>query len=172
MYNEIMPGLTVDGGGQLALGGCRLTELAAEYGTPVYVLDERTLLDNCRAFTGAMARCYGENFTIAYASKALACKEIYRMMAREGMGIDVVSGSELYTALAAGFPADRVYFHGNYKTAGEISYGLEVGVRRFVVDNLEELRTLNELAGQRGRRVDIAVRLTPDRKSTRLNSSH
>ncbi|MCL2547240.1 MAG: diaminopimelate decarboxylase [Oscillospiraceae bacterium] len=158
---KIMPALDVNVAGNLTLGGCDLEKIANEYGTPAYVMDENTIVNNCRAFTGALQKHYGDNFTVAYASKALTCKEIYRIMVRENMGIDVVSGGELYTALEAGFPAGRVYFHGNNKSPEEIDFGLTVGIRRFVVDNLEELHLLNELASKRGITADIAVRIRP-----------
>jgi len=161
LEQTIMPAIGVAGNGNLTLGGCDLNDIVNEYGTPVYVMDEETIVKNCRAFQNALVKHYGDNFTVAYASKALACMEIYRIMARENMGIDVVSGGELHTALASGFPVDRIYFHGNNKTPEEIDFGLTVGIHRFVVDNLEELHLLNKLACKRRLCVDIAVRIRP-----------
>ncbi len=158
---QIMPALGVNDAGHLTLGGCDTVALAEQFGTPCYVMDEATIVANCRAFQTALTATYGDNYTVAYASKALSCKEIYRIMAREGMGIDVVSGSELYTALSAGFPADRVYFHGNNKTDEELAQGLDAGIRRFVIDNIPELLRLEALCQQRGQRIEAAVRIKP-----------
>ena len=116
----VMKCLSVNQKGNLSIGGCDLTDIAAEYGTPSYVMDEDEIRENCRVYTNAMNEYYDSKGIVLYASKALSCKYIYRIMKEEGMGVDVVSGGELYTAIKAGFPAERIYFHGNNKTGDEI----------------------------------------------------
>ncbi len=153
--------LTTNEAGHLALGGADVPALAKEFGTPLYLMDEGSIRRACRAYTDTMRRCYGGEFLIAYASKAFCASYIYKIMMEEGMGADVVSGGELYTAHHAGFPMDRVYFHGNNKTDEEIRLALEYGVRRFVVDNEEELIRLNDLAGEMGKKARIAFRIKP-----------
>ena len=96
-----------------------------------------------------------------YASKAFCCKEMCRIAAEEGIGLDVVSLGELYTALSAGFPAEKIYFHGNNKSAEELEYALENSVGCIVVDNTEELENLNALAGRMGKKPGIMFRIKP-----------
>ena len=153
--------LTTNAAGHLALGGADVPALAKEYGTPLYLMDEGAIRKACRAYTETMRRYYQGDFLIAYASKAFCASYMYRVIAEEGMGADVVSGGELYTAHHAGFPMDRVYFHGNNKTAAEIRLALEYGVCRFVVDNEEELVLLNQIAGEMGKVAQISFRIKP-----------
>ncbi|MDR3207022.1 MAG: diaminopimelate decarboxylase, partial [Oscillospiraceae bacterium] len=153
--------LGVNDRGRLTIGGADVPDLARAYGTPLYLMDEDAIRATCRDLNAAMKAHYAGDFLVAYASKALSCKYIYRIMREEGLGVDVVSGGELYTALAAGFPADNVFFHGNNKTVAELEYGLKAGVGRFVADSFEELRALNDLAGQMGLKPDISLRVTP-----------
>ena len=101
--------------GHLTIGGADTVALAKEYGTPLYVMDEGMLRDNCRRYRRAIDEFYGGRGIAAYASKAFSCKEIYRIVQQEGMGVDVVSEGELYASLLAGFPADKIFFHGNNK---------------------------------------------------------
>jgi len=155
---HIMPALARNAAGRLTLETADLGNIANEFGTPAYVMSEATVVNNCRAFIDAFDIHYGDNFTVAYASKAFSCKEIYRIVHREGLGVDVVSGGELYTALSAGFPADKIYFHGNNKTAAELQYALDADVRRIVVDNETELELLSALTDKP---LDISVRLCP-----------
>ena len=121
--------------GHLTLGGVDTVELAEKDGTPLYVLDENDIRNNCREFKGAFDKYYSSNARVYYASKAFSCKEMYRIAKDEGICADVVSGGELYTALSAGFPAENIGFHGNNKTPDELSYALDAGVGRIVVDN-------------------------------------
>lgn len=153
--------LNVNGRGHLTVGGADVVELAGQYGTPLYIMDENHIRSSCRALRHAMQEYFGENFLLAYASKAFCTGYIYKIMKEEGMGADVVSGGELFTAMSAGFPADRIYFHGNNKTQGELEYGLKCGVRRFVVDNVEELDRLNEAALRLKLTADISFRIKP-----------
>lgn len=153
--------LGVNNAGHLTIGGCDAVEIAEQYGTPVYVMDEDYIRENCRIYTGAVEKYYHGNGRILYASKAFSCKHIYRIVNEENMGVDVVSGGELYTALKAGFPAERIYFHGNNKTQAELAMAVEQNVGRVVVDNVYELDKLNALAKAAGKTVDILFRIKP-----------
>ena len=146
--------------GHLTIGGADTVELAHAYGTPLYVLDEETIRDACRRFKASIDKNYGRGVPL-YASKAFSCKEIYRVMESEGIDADVVSGGEIYTALAAGFPAERMFFHGNNKSPDELELALTENVGRIVVDNLTELETLEELAKKLGKRPKILFRIKP-----------
>ena len=157
----VMDCLTVNDKGNLEMGGCDLKALADKFATPAYIMDENTIRNNCRAYLRAMKDYYNDNGMILYASKALSCKAIYRIMKEEGMGIDVVSGGELYTALSVDFPAERIYFHGNNKTVAELKMALEAGVGRIVVDNVYELETLDKLASEMGKNAQILFRIKP-----------
>ena len=145
----------------LTCGGADTVEIAKEYGTPCYVIDENTVRKNCRVYKEAMKDFFGEGSMPLYASKALSFKEIYRIVAEEGLGIDVVSPGELYTAKSAGFPMEKAYFHGNNKTDKDIDMALDAGIGYFVVDNREELDSLDEKAGKRGIVQKILLRITP-----------
>lgn len=147
--------------GHLTLGGVDTVELANKYGTPLYVLDENDIRNNCRQFKDAFDKYYGGNAKVYYASKAFSCKEMYRIVNSEGVYADVVSGGELYTALSAGFPAENIGFHGNNKTPEELSFALDSGVGRIIVDNIFELHTLNSLAKEKGVYQKILLRIKP-----------
>ena len=137
--------LDVNEKGNLTIGGVDTTELAREYGTPLYVMDEDLVRSHCRSFKESIERFYGGNGLVCYASKAFACKEMYRVIASEGLGVDVVSGGELYTAIKAGTDPEKICFHGNNKTQDELKLALEYGVGRIVADNIYEMKSLNEL---------------------------
>ena len=153
--------LNVNQEGHLSIGGCDCVSLAESYGTPVYVMDESLIRKRCRQYRNALKACYGDHGLILYASKAFCCRAMCEMAASEGLGLDVVSGGELYTAQLAGFPMDRVYFHGNNKTADEIRMALRLNIGRFVVDNREELVLLNRLAGEAGKTAEVSFRIKP-----------
>ena len=153
--------LDVNDQGHLTIGGCDTVELAARFGTALYVMDEVEIRRACRRYTKSIAENYGGNGLVAYASKAFSCKEMYRLVNQEGMGIDVVSGGELYTALSVGFPADKILFHGNNKTVEELSYALRENVGRIVVDNIYELDLLNQLAISADKTANILFRIKP-----------
>ena len=150
----------VDHRNHLVLGGLDANELAAEFGTPLYVFDEATLRGQCAAFTNEFTSRYPDT-SVVYASKALSNKPIVRIIQEEGLGLDVVSLGELAIARAAGFPMDRVYFHGNNKGAVELSQALEWSIGRVVVDNFHELHLLDSLAAKAGRRQEILLRISP-----------
>jgi diaminopimelate decarboxylase len=146
--------------GHLAIGGCDTLDLAQEYGTPVYVLDEVTLRNRCRAFVQEFQRLYSKT-RVLYASKAYINPALARIFQEEGLGLDVVSGGELAVAHAAGFPLDKVYFHGNNKTPDELAQAVQQGIGRVVVDSFHELGLLDRIAGEAGKIQDILVRVSP-----------
>ena len=147
--------------GTVTFAGHDTTQLAEKYGTPLYLMDEGRIRQNCRMYLAAFRRSFGENALPLYASKAAAFKQMYRIMAQEGMGVDTVSSGEIYTALSAGFPPERIFFHGNSKTDADIRYGVESGIGYFVVDNAEELLALNKEAGRQGKKQKVLLRITP-----------
>lgn len=147
-------------GSDLYIGGVKATSLAKEFGTPLYVMDEQLLLDNCRGYINAF-RAKEENNRVAFAGKAFLTVEMCKLIDREGLYLDVVSGGELYTAYKANFPMEKIYFHGNNKTLDEIELGVKLGVGRFIVDNLWEMSKINEVAEKYNKKQDIYLRLTP-----------
>lgn len=153
--------LAINEKNHLTIGGVDATEIAKEYGTPVYVMDEGQVRKNCRAFTSSIRRNYGEKGLTLFASKAFCCKEMCRICADENVGLDVVSGGELYTAKSAGFPMEKICFHGNNKSPRELEMAVDYGVGRIIVDNLEELATLETIAAQKGKKADILFRIKP-----------
>ena len=146
--------------GQLVIGGCRAFELAQEYGTPVYVLDEATLRNRCRSFVEEFNRLY-PGTRVLYASKAYINPALARIFHEEGLGLDVVSGGELAVAQAAGFPLGNVYFHGNNKTPDELEEAVKLDIGRVVVDSFHELDLLNRIAADAGKSQNILIRVSP-----------
>lgn len=146
--------------GHLEIGGCDTVDLARTYGTPLYVLDEALIRANCRAFRQAFGQRYPQ-VEIAYAGKAFLTTAMARIVAQEGLALDVASAGELYTALRGGFPPERIFFHGNNKSPDELALALAHGVGRIVVDNLYELDLLGRLAAETGRTADILIRTAP-----------
>lgn len=138
--------------GHLTISGCDTVELAEKYGTALYVMSEDEIRSVCRRYKSSFERHYNGNGTALYASKAFCCKEICRIVTEEGLDLDVVSGGELYTALAAGVDAKHIHFHGNNKTMQELRYALESGVGDIVVDNLNELHRIEKLSCGKRRR--------------------
>lgn len=153
--------LTVGENGNLFFAGVDTTELTKKYGTPLMLLDEDRIRQRCRTYMDAMKKHIGENCRPLLASKALCCKEIYRIAASEGMYTDIVSPGELYTAKAAGFPLENAYFHGNNKTDSDIEFAIESGIGYFIVDNREELAKISQYAGEKAICQKILVRLSP-----------
>ncbi|MBR3267781.1 MAG: diaminopimelate decarboxylase [Oscillospiraceae bacterium] len=161
MIPMLTPNLTVSENGTLCIGGADTVQLAKEHGTPLYVMDENMIRENCRGYHEVIAEEYGGNGLICFASKALSCKELYRIVDSEGLGADVISGGELYTALQAGMPAEKIVMHGNSKSDAELKMALETGVGRIVADNLPELKRLNGIAGELGKKARIMLRIKP-----------
>ena len=153
--------LSVNGEGHLTLGGVDTVTLAQKYGTPLYVMDEDRIRERCRTYKSAMARAFGDKSYPLYASKAASFKQMYRIIMEEGLGTDLVSSGELYTAASVGFPLERAYFHSNNKTDADIAYAIDSGVGYFVVDNVEELDAIDRIALQKNVKQKILLRLTP-----------
>lgn len=153
--------LSVDENGVLCIGGVNALDIAKEFGTPVYVMDEDLIRKNCRIYKDAMDKHYGGNGLVLYASKAFSCKRMVKIVKEEGLGLDVVSGGELYTAIKADFPMGKVYFHGNNKTEDELNLAVDNGVGTIVVDNVFELEKLNAIAEKKGKTVNIMFRIKP-----------
>lgn len=146
--------------GHLVVGGCDTVELAREFGTPLYLFDELTVSRKCREYRGALSERYPDS-SVIYAAKAFLNGALARLLMEEGLGLDVVSAGELGIAQKSGFPASRVYCHGNNKSAAEITGALEYRVGRIVVDNRYELAMLNEIAAEMAQTTDILLRLSP-----------
>ncbi len=140
--------------------GCDTVYLAEKYGTPLYVISEDFIIDRIDEIKENFVKKY-DNVGVVYASKAFLTKEMARIIKREGIGIDVVSGGELYTAIQVKFPPEKIVFHGNNKSYKELDMAIDYGVGRVVVDNLYELKMLNYIANQYGKKVNILYRITP-----------
>ncbi|MFD0711102.1 diaminopimelate decarboxylase [Paenibacillus sp. GCM10027626] len=151
---------TINARGHLEIGGCDTVELAQKFGTPLYVVDEALIRQRAREYVEAF-QASGLKFQVAYASKAFSVMAMCVIAEQENLSLDVVSDGELYTALQAGFPAQRIHFHGNNKTPDEINMALDAGIGCFVVDNFVELQLLNTLAGDKGKKVNVLLRITP-----------
>ena len=146
--------------GHLSVGGCDLVDLAAEFGTPLYVYDEATLQAQADGFSGAFGSRYPAS-RVLYACKAFINVGLARLLSARGLGFDIVSGGELAVLKAAGVPPDGVYFHGNNKTPQELQDAMEWGIGQVVVDSFHELEILDRLAGQAGRVQQVLVRVSP-----------
>jgi diaminopimelate decarboxylase len=144
----------------LEIGGCDCVDLAQEFDTPLYVFDEATLRHRCQSYRETFGRRYND-VLILYASKAFINPALAGIFKEEGLGLDVVSGGELYVARQSGFPLSKVYFHGNNKSLEELALALEWGVGRIVVDNFHELKLLNRLALEREQVAEILLRISP-----------
>ena len=153
--------LTVNEKNHLVIGENDTVELAKEYGTPLYVMDEDLIRKNMRVYKNAMDKYYSGNGLVLYANKAFCTLFTMRLAKEEGLGIDVVSGGELYTAIKAEFPMDKVYFHGNNKTVQELKMAVENGVGHIIVDNIYELEKINEIAKEHGIIQNIMFRIKP-----------
>ena len=153
--------LSVNEKGHLCLSGMDTVDLVKKYGTPLYLMDEDRIRERCRTYLDAMKDAFGDSALPLYASKAASFRAIYRIMKDEGMGVDVVSSGEVFTAVSAGFPMGNAYFHSNNKTDADIDYAMENGVGYFVVDNVEELNAIERIAISRGIQQKVLLRLTP-----------
>ncbi|GAA5068275.1 diaminopimelate decarboxylase [Nocardia callitridis] len=145
-----------DDDGVVRVGGVSVRELAAEFGTPLFVVDEDDFRSRCRD----MVRAFGPGARVHYASKAFLCGEVARWIRDEGLSLDVCSGGELAIALHAGFPAERIALHGNNKSVGELEAAVTAGVGHVVVDSLIEIERLEAVAGRAGVVQDVLVRVT------------
>ncbi|MEX6642468.1 diaminopimelate decarboxylase [Clostridium perfringens] len=147
-------------GNELYVGGVKASALSKEYGTPLYVIDEELVRSNCRRYYNAM-KCEERGNRVTYAGKAFINMSMCNLVNEENLYLDVVSGGELYTAYKAGFPLERIYFHGNNKSDYEIDLGVRLGIGRFIVDNIHELEVLNSIAQEYGRVQKVYLRITP-----------
>ncbi len=160
---ELMP-LTakVNDEDRLEIGGCDLQKLVQQYGSPLYILDEFTLRTACRQYRDSFSAYYNGDSQVIYASKAWSCLAVCRIIDSEGLGFDVVSGGELYTTIEAGVSQEKIYFHGNNKSAAELEFAVETGCT-IMVDNWLELKTLTQISSSDDDQqpVPIMIRLTP-----------
>lgn len=154
------PSAAVTPEGHLSIGGCDLVALAGEHGTPLVVYDEGALRATARRYREAFA-AHDPDVEVIYASKAYFGQAMLRLVREEGLSVDVASGGELYAAVRAGFPGERIYMHGNNKDAREIGEALDAGVGTIIVDNLDEIPLIEAQAAARGGRQRVLVRVTP-----------
>ncbi len=153
--------LKVNEEGHLEIGGCDTVDLAEQFGTPLYVMDESLIRRICRDYKDSFAMYYQGKGTPVYASKAFCCKEMCRIVKSEGLDLEIVSGGELYTALAAGFDPAHIHFNGNNKTCDEIRYALEQNVGHILVDNIEELHMIQKYGEVMDRVTPVSLRIKP-----------
>ncbi len=153
--------LSINEKGHLCFAGQDTVDLAQKYGTPLYLMDENKIREHMREYKAAFETYFPAGSCPEFASKAFACKQIYRIAAEEKMNIDVVSCGEIYTAKSAGYPMENCFFHGNNKTDSDIAFAMENGVGFFVADSEEELFAINRIAGENGIKQKILLRVTP-----------
>jgi diaminopimelate decarboxylase len=153
---DVLPSTATVTDGVLHIGGMAATDLVAEFGTPLFVMCEDTFRTRARAYRTAFP-----DADVSFAGKAFLCKAMAAMVAEEGLGLDVASGGELHTALAANFPTERIIFHGNNKSDRELEMAIANGVGRIVADSVEELTRIDAVAGAAGVRARVSLRLTP-----------
>ena len=154
---RLFDGMTVENG-ELNISGVGVSELKAQYGTPLYIYDENMLVNQCRTFINNF-KSSKFNTEVLFASKAFSCLEVLRIASREGLGVDVVSLGEIHTAYKAGYNMKKAYFHGNNKTREELQYALEVGVGTIVIDNDYEYEMINKIVRESGNTVDVLLRI-------------
>lgn len=152
--------VSVDESHHLRIADCDVVELTEQYGTPLIIYDEQLMRDTIRAFHEVFRR-EGVSYQISYASKAFCTLAMCQLVFEEGCGIDVVSGGELYTAIASGVPPEAIHMHGNNKTPQELEYALDVGIGAVIVDNFYELSILSDMARDREKVVDVLIRVAP-----------
>lgn len=157
----ICDNLSTNEKGHLVFAGVDTIDMAKKYGTPLYLMDEDRIRYNCNLYKNAMREYFGENSLLLYASKVASFKGIYQIVKDKGIGIDVVSSGEIYTALKAGLTLENAYFHSNNKTDEDIEYAMDNGIGYFVVDNVEELYVIEQEAKKRNIKQGILLRITP-----------
>ncbi len=153
---RIWPRTAARQAGVLTIGGVDVRELAAEHGTPIFVVDEEDFRGRCHDYRLA----FGQGTAVFYAAKAFCCRAVLRWVAEEGLGVDVCTGGELAVALAAGFPPERITMHGNNKLVSELEQAIGTGVGHIVADSFEEIARLGYLAARHGVRPKVLVRVT------------
>ena len=142
----ICKNLSVSPEGRLLFGGQDAAALLRQYGSPLYLMDEDRIRENCQTYYNAMKAAFGEAALPLYASKAASFKELYRIVSDEGLGVDVVSMGEIYTAFKTGFPMEKAYFHSNNKTDEDIAFAIDHGIGYFVADNEDEVLAIGASA--------------------------
>ncbi len=153
--------ITVNENGNLSISGFDTTELAKKYSTPLYVISEDKIRDTCRQYINSFKKYYDGKGKALYASKALSCKAMCKLVVEEGFELDVVSGGEIYTALAAGVSADKLHFHGNNKTISELKYAISEKIGDIVADNLTEIKEINQISKELNIVTNISMRIKP-----------
>ena len=153
--------LSVNENNHLTFAGVDTVEMAKKYGTPLMLMDESKIREKCTIYREAMKEYFTPDSMPLFASKALSFKYIYKIANNENIGIDCVSAGEIYTAVQAGFPMEKAYFHGNSKTDDEIKFAINSGVGHFVCDSIEEVSVIDEIAGELGVRQKVLLRITP-----------
>lgn len=160
-FSKVLPvSARVNDQGHLVVGGCDSVWLAEKYGTPLFVFDEATLRQNIERYKNAF-RAQPIDFEVIYAGKAFMSIGICEILQEEGLSLDVSSGGEIYTAMKAGFPPDKAYFHGNNKTREELELALNWGIGRIIIDGFVEIEVLKELAEQKNLKLKVMLRVTP-----------
>jgi diaminopimelate decarboxylase len=153
-------GFDLDKNGKLMFEGVGLEDIAREYNTPCYIYSEQIIRENCQEYTKTF-ESNGVDYEVIYAGKAFLVKALCKILAEEGIGIDASSGGEIYTALSAEFPAEKIYFHGNNKSENEIRFALDNDIGTIMVDNIYELNLVNEIAQELNKKVKIMIRVIP-----------
>ena len=146
---------------RLAIGGCDLVDLAEEFGTPLYIYDAATILARARTYREALAASYPGKAMVCYAAKAYVAPWLLKLLDGEGLGLDVVSGGELYVGVAADFPRAGIFFHGNNKGEDELAFALDQKIGRIVIDNQDEIARLGLLTAARKMTQPVLLRLAP-----------
>ena len=157
----VNPDISVSANGNLEFCGIDTTTLAKKYGTPMFLMSEDRIRYNCSFHKKMLNKYFGKNAQVAFASKAMSCKQLYRILSDEDMYADVVSSGELYTAVSAGFNAAHLIFHGNNKTENDIRFAIDQGIGLFAADNAFELDNINKIAEEKGIRQPLIIRVTP-----------
>lgn len=152
--------LKVNNNGHLEIGGVDSLDLVKEFGTPLYVMDQSYIENMCSVYKNALEKYYGDGM-ICYASKAFSCKAIYRIINEQGLGCDSVSGGELYTALKAGFPMEKVCVHGNNKSLEELNFAINSKVGYIVIDSYNEADKIDELCKEKRVTQNVLIRVNP-----------
>ncbi|HHU63201.1 MAG TPA: diaminopimelate decarboxylase [Clostridiales bacterium] len=157
---ELKGTMAINDRGHLEIGGCDTVDLAKQFGTPLYVIDEKHVRKMCREYKSSLEKHYG-NGMVLYAGKAFLTTAMCKIIEQEGLGLDVVSGGELYTAASAAFPVEKIYMHGNNKTPDELELAIKLGISRIVIDSLYEIELVDDIAKKLGKTVDVSIRLKP-----------
>ncbi len=154
-------GSRINNRGHLEIGGCDAVELAAEFGTPAFIVAEDDLRARARAYVNGLS-ARNPDSDVLFASKAFPCTAVYRVLAEEGLSCDVASGGELALALRGGFDPARIYLHGNAKSRTELEFALDAGVGHIVLDSLHDIERLEQVTAERGVTQDVLIRVTPN----------